>query len=297
MTLFRHRKKVLWLNTELCLIRGFQYIPSSVGLEILSFPTNWFTRAIRTNLFHAIAFGQVEIEHAGGRILWIVDLSDLEKSLSADLLDNLAVEAGLRGLHFLTASASKEDYAFKYLSDAGYTPTIWQKIWQCDSDIRAVCPSGFIWKKARPSDLLSINLLQSKLLSHNEKAITPPINKKPPAFILFHDDTLCGYANVMTAQDKVMITPIIDPEKPLYPSVIKNLIRKFFRRLSTYYLVQTSSQQWIETVMGDQILLIQPRQEIMVKYLAVRDKQLVSDYNRSRSNQHTDIVTPLSRID
>lgn len=297
MKLFHHRKKVLWLNTELFLMRGFQYIPSSMGLEILMFPTNWFTRAIRTNPFQSVAFGQVEIEHAGGRILWVVDLSDQEKAFSADLLDNLTMEAGLRGLHFLTASASKDDYAYEYLTNGGYTPAIWQKIWQYKADFQIDCTSEFTWRKVRHSDLFSINLLQSKLLSHIERAITPSTSKKSPAFILFHDDTVCGYAYVMTAHDKVMITPVIDSEKSLNETIIKNLVCKFFRRSRTYYLVQTSSQPWIETILADQIRIIQPRHEIMAKYLAVHDKQLASNYNRSKSNQHTDIVTPISKTD
>jgi len=61
VTLVRHHKKVLWLNTELFLMRGFQYIPSSIGLECLMFPVNVYTRAIRTNPIHAIAIGQVEV--------------------------------------------------------------------------------------------------------------------------------------------------------------------------------------------------------------------------------------------
>jgi hypothetical protein len=257
------------------------------------FPINWYTRVIRSNPVHAVAIGQVEIEHTGGRILWALDLSNQEKSLSANLLDNLAVEAGLRGLHFLAAAAFKDEYSYEALFNAGYSPSFWKKIWQYKTDFQTDDTYGFKWRKVRPSDLLSINLLQNKLLSPNEKFIVPPANKKPPAFILFLEETVCGYAYVMTSPDKVMITPIIEPEIPFAVSVLKILVRKFFRHIPVYYLVQTSSQRWIETTFTDQIELIQPRHEIMVKHLAVRDKNLASNFNHSRSNRHTDVVTPI----
>ena len=257
------------------------------------FPINWYTRVIRSNPVHMVAIGQVEIEYTGGRILWAMDLSNQEKNLSADLLDNLAVEAGLRGLHFLTATASKNEYAYEVLFNAGYSPSFWQKIWQYKINFQADNTPGFVWRKVRPSDFLSIKLLQNKLLSPNERTIIPPANKKPPAFILFFEETACGYAYVMTAPDKVMITPVIESEIPFAVSVLKILVCKFFRHIPLYYLVQTSSQRWIETAFTDQIELIQPRQEIMVKHLAVRDKNLASNFNHSIRNRHTDIVTPI----
>ena len=274
-------------------MRGFQYIPSSIGLECLMFPINWYTRVIRSNPVHAVAIGQVEIEHTGGRILWVLDLSNQEKMLSSDLLDNLAIEAGLRGLHFLTAAVSKDKYAYEVLFNAGYSPSTWQKIWQYKTDFQTENIPGFRWRKVRSSDLLSINLLQNKLILLNERAIIPPVNKKPPLFILFYEESVCGYAYVMTAPDKVMITPIIESEIPFAVSGLNILVRKFFHQISACYLVQTSSQRWIETALADQIALIQPRQEIMVKHLAVHEKNLASNFNPSRSNRHTDIVTPI----
>lgn len=257
------------------------------------FPINWYTRVIRTNPVHVVAIGQVEIEHTGGRILWALDLSNQEKMLSANLLDNLAMEAGLRGLHFLKASTSKDEYAYEVLFNAGYSPSVWQKIWQYKTDFLTNNTLGYKWRKVKPSDLLSITLLQNKLLSPNERTIIPPASKKPPAFILFLEDMVCGYAYVMTAPDKVMITPVIESEIPFAVSVLNILVRNFFRHTSIYYLVQISSQRWIETALSNQITLIQPRHEIMVKHLAVHDKILASNFNHSRSNRNTDIVTPI----
>ena len=257
------------------------------------FPINWYTSVIRTNPFHTAAIGQVEIEHTGGSTALALDLSNQAKMLSADLLNNLAVEAELRGLHFLTAAASKDELFYEVLFNAGYSPSFWQKIWQYKIDFQADNTPGFVWKKFSSSAFLSINLLQNKLLSPNERTVIPPANKKPPAFILFYEGTACGYAYAMTSPKKVMITPIIESKIPFIESVIRILVRNFFHHIPVYYLVQTSSQRWIETVLADQIALFYPRHEIMVKHLAVRDKNLASNFNHSISNRHTDIVTPI----
>jgi len=277
-------------------MRGFQYIPSSIGLECLMFPVNVYTRAIRTNPIHAIAIGQVEIENMRGRVLWIFDQSDQEQPLFGNILDNLAIEAGLRRLHFLTGTAIIGEYAYEALSNAGYSPSAWQKIWLYRTTFLSDGVQKLEWRKVKPSDLLTIDLLQNKLLFPNEKTVTPPAAKKPPAFILFYEGAACGYAYAITSSNKVMITPIIKHELPFANSVIDALISKFFRHTPVHYLLQISSQQWIETALASQISLIQPRQEIMVKHLAVREILPSSNFVPSRSNRHTDVVAPIIKI-
>ena len=294
--MYRHRKIILWLNTELFLMRGFQCIPSSIGLECLMFPVNLYTRAIRTNLIHATAIGQVEIEHTYGRILWIFDQSNQEKTLFGDILDSLAIEAGLRGLHFLAGTAINSGYVYEALSNAGYSPLTWQKIWQHRTNFLTDGVQEFEWRKTKSSDLLSIDLLQNRLLSPNEKIITPPATKKPPAFILFYKGTVCGYAYVVTSPNKIMITPIIEPKLPFIKSVINVLVSKFFNHISVHYLVEISSQRWIETTLTNQITVIQPRYEIMVKHLAVHKTLPSSNFVHSRNNRQTDVITPIIKI-
>ena len=260
------------------------------------FPINLYTRAIRTNLVNAVAIGQVEIEHTGGRLLWIFDQSNQEKTLFGDILDNLAIEAGLRGLHFLTGAAVNEGYAFEMLSKAGYSPSYWQRIWRYRTIILTDSTRENEWRKVKSSDLLSIDLLQNRLLSPNEKTITPPAAKKPPAFILFHKGTACGYAYAVTSPNKVMITPIIDPNLPFIKSVLNALVSKFFHHIPIHYLLEISSQRWIENTLSDQITMIQPRHEIMIKHLAVRDILPSLNFIHSRNRRRTDVVTPITKI-
>jgi hypothetical protein len=273
-------------------MRGFPFIPGSMGLEILMFPTNCFTRAIRSRFYRPDAIGQVEVERGTGRILWVADFSSNEKPLLPDLLDNLAVEAGLRGIQTLIASTHKENYAFECLLNAGYTPITFKNVWNFQPKSITDGTKKFSWRRAHSYDLYPISLFQNKILSRPEKIITPPVNDIPPGFVLAKNDVVCGYAHVVVNQKQMLITPVIDPGKDPESSALNNLVTEFFGQQRIIYLVQSSSQQWIEKILDDQITLALPRQEIMVKFLAVRDEQRAADYLHSRRNQHTDIVTP-----
>ncbi|MDO9545469.1 MAG: hypothetical protein Q7J07_01810 [Pelolinea sp.] len=282
------------MNTELFLLRGSNYVPSSVGLECLMLPVNWFTRAIRSNRARLTAVGQVEIEHVGGRILWILNLSNAENVVSSELLDYLAVEAGLRKLRFLTASVAKHTPLFEVFIQSGYNSSGWYKIWRIKDDITNNNSHEFIWRKTRTSDLFSVNLLQNKWLSNDERRTVPPANKKWPGFVLFCNGVLSGYAYVNTSIGKAMITPVLDPQISNVSSAIKSLINQFFIHIPDHYLVLTASQQWVEVPMQDQIELIQPRHEILLKQLAIRDA-VYSSFDLIPNGQHTDIATPISR--
>ena len=104
---------------------------------------------------------------------------------------------------------------------------------------------------------------------------------------------MCGYAYVVTSPNKIMITPIIEPKLPLLKSAINVLVSKFFNHIHVHYLVEISSQRWIETTLANQITVIQPRHEIMVKHLAVHKILPSSNFVHSRINRRTDVITPI----
>ena len=111
-------------------MRGFSYIPGSIGLECLLFPVNWFTRALRDSHSTASVVCQVEVEHMGAKFLWALDSTKEYQSLSPLLLDHMAVEAGLRNLHYLSAFLSDNEPAYRTFREAGYAPCAWHKVWQ-----------------------------------------------------------------------------------------------------------------------------------------------------------------------
>ena len=293
MTLHKHCEEVLWLNTELLLLRGGNFVSSSAALECFFFPLHRFTRVIRKSNSYLAAAGQVEVEHVSGNILWIFNTPQSNEMAFLKLLDCFSFEAGLRKLHFLKASISKSSPLFKKFLQDGYNPSGWFKIWRFESENFNSYPDDFVWRKIRSTDLISINLLQNKLLSLDEKKIVPPPSIKKPRFVLLHNGIFSGYAYVQTSMNGVIITPVLDPQIPKIVSAIDTLRSNFLNKTSTHYISLSASQQWIEISMQDQIKIVQPRQEILVKQLAIHSAAKNSILNHLPSRQHTDIATPL----
>lgn len=257
-------------------------------------PVNWFTRAIRSNRTLLTAVGQVEIEHVGGNILWALDLSNTQYVLLNELLDFLAIEAGLRQLHFLKASVSKFESVYDIFIRAGYNPCGWHTIWRIIKDeSNHTNFHEFIWKRTRTSDLFSINLLQNKLLSANERRVLPPTNNKIPEYVLFQQDVLIGYAYVQTSNTNALITPVLDPQISSVISTMNSLVNHFFNHIPYHYLILSASQHWIELAMEDQIEQYQTRREIMLKQLVVSSASRILNFNHATSSQHPDIATPI----
>jgi hypothetical protein len=263
-------------------------------MECLMLPVNWFTRAIRANHTGLTAVSQVKIEHVGGNILWALDLLNAENVLSTELLDYLAIEAGLRKLHFLKASVTEHEHVYDVFIRAGYKPCGLNTFWRLRKN-----KSGFpnlheyIWRRTRTSDLFSICLLQNKLLSANERRTTPPANRKIPEYVLFQQGVLMGYAYVQTSNTNTLITPVINPKISSVSSAINSLVKRFFNNITNHYLILSDSQQWIELAIIDQIELFQPRREIMLKQIAIYDTSRISNFNHATNSQHTDIATPI----
>jgi len=275
-------------------MRGFQYIPGSIGLECLLFPTHWFSCAIRSKNIHANAIAQVEIEHLGGRILWAYDLSAPETLVSLDLLDNLAIEAGLRGLHFLSAVVSDDAPVYSVLRKGGYSPYGSLKIWRIKKDLELKNHPGVQWRRSQTSDSLRIDFLRSRIISKRLMSITSPAEKKMPEYVLMLDGEFHGYAHIFSSADKVMITPFIGADAPSAVPALESLIGRYSLQKKDIYIEEYSSQAYIESVLMNCAEVIFPRQEILVKFFAIRSMVKTGNLNHVRANQHTDIITPIS---
>jgi hypothetical protein len=258
-------------------------------------PVNWFTRVIRTNPTNLAAAGQVETEHVSGKILWILNLVPDDKKVAHEILNSLSIEAGLRKLHYITATISKNSRMFETFIKCGYQPLGWETIWRFKHKQSNFVFNNFLWRKAIPSDLIQINLLQNKVLSLDEKRVLPLANLNNPKYVLFNANVLSGYACVQTSGSISVITPVLDPQIPEAANVINSFCRKFLNQFLIHYFVLTASQQWIAPLLQGQIELVHHRQEVLVKRIAIQSRINASVYNQISNGQHTDIATPLSQ--
>ena len=131
-------------------MRGFQNILTTVGIESTVGSREWFSQALALNNLQLYAFGQVRFENQGARLNWLLPLGFAEKDPLPELLDNLAMEAGLRGAKFMLASTRVDVCLFETLRRAGYCLYGWQSIWDISPSLGKPKAMHAVWFQPDP---------------------------------------------------------------------------------------------------------------------------------------------------
>ncbi len=158
---------------------------ATVGVEILASSGRWFTQSLRKNAWKPSAFGQVELNHQRARINWLLTCDEADPSALPQLIDNLAVEAGLHGAKFLLASSTQQDGLFEILRQAGYCRYGWERYWKVKpTAIPLADQREILWQDAMPVDIYEIEKFQHKHLSPAVRSVMPLAGENLPDLIL-----------------------------------------------------------------------------------------------------------------
>jgi hypothetical protein len=290
-----HRDQVLWLNTELFLTHDFSLIARNIGLECFLLPTRYFTRSIEGNSHDLIAIAQAKCVHEGTSLMWIMALEDNNPSAIHLLLDQLCIESGQHGSHFITASIEETSLFADILLANGFHTLGWEQAWiYPKQDSHApITDSG--WKMVSPVDIPVIQRLQNEILSPADQLIAPSIYHQPPQFIHFTEDGSDGFAFGFKYNDSVIIYPFFS-SKTCNPEVLlQGLIDCHFPFILPVYIVARSESIMSESILLEHYKIASGKRLRMVKHLAVRNA--IAEFQRSplSNGRNTDVLSPLSK--
>ena len=275
-------------------MRGFQQIITSVGIESMVGSREWFSQALAPNNLQVSAFGQVVLENQGARLNWLLPLGFTESDPLPELLDNLAMEAGLRGAKFITASARVDDCLFETLRRAGYCLFGWQSIWELPRFIHNSTESTQTsWVKPDPVDAIELTLLQRKLLSPATQSVTAFATRVLPDFALRIDGALKGYARVSCFNNKVLISPVFMKTSDNLEYILAALAVEYFSTAEVIYLLQTADSGWLTGDLEKIASRLTPREELLVKHFAAMQKLPAAELNHSTNGHRADTATPM----
>lgn len=277
-------------------MRGFAYIPSSIGLECLLFPAKWFTCAMREGSEPSKILAQIDAVHGCGRILWMLPADEDHTSMNNKMLDHLAFESGQRGLFHLTAIFDEYSQYLDTFRESGYTQIGWEQVWQYSWAEVTTDLNIFRWRKTTSTDLHTINLLQNKILFPQEKPIEISVFKIPPQYCLEIDGTIRGYSYVNVGLEKVFLTPYIDQDIQSSKDAMDSLIEKTFSNKLCVYILQRSNQVWLNSYLLERCKNVSEKRLRMVKHLTVRNEEVVAKFNHVPNRQHADIITPTTKV-
>ena len=227
---------------------------------------DWFSQGLALNNLQMYAFGQVRLENQGARLNWLLPLGFTESDPLPELLDNLAMEAGLRGAKFVIASTRVESCLFETLRHAGYCLCGWQSIWKISRNLKNTPSSRIAWFKPNSVDAIELTMLQRKLLSPATQSVTAFSAQALPDYALKIDGVLKGYARVNSFNHKVLIAPVLMNNLENLESVLAGLVEKFYPSAEMVYLLQTADSRWLSSELENFGTLLTPREELLVKH-------------------------------
>ena len=274
-------------------MRGFQNILTTVGIESTLGSREWFSQALALNNLQLYAFGQVRFENQGARLNWLLPLGFTEKDPLPELLDNLAIEAGLRGAKFMLASSRVDICLFETLRRAGYCLYGWQSIWDISRSLGRSKERQAVWFKPDSRDALELTRIQRKLLSPAAQSVTALALQALPEFTLKIDGVVKGYARVSGFNNKVLITPVLMNTVENADSVIAALVNGFFSTADKVYLLQTADTGWLSADLEKLGAQATPREELLVKHFAAMQKLPAAELNHNAVAHQADTVTPM----
>lgn len=274
-------------------MRGFQNLMTTVSIEALVGSNEWFSQGLALNNIQLYAFGQVRFEYQGARLNWLLPLGVTEKDPLPELLDNLAMEAGLRGAKYMLASTRVDDCLFQTLRRAGYCLYSWQSIWDISRTFIKTKELQAAWFKPDSLDALELTRLQRRLLSPATQSVTAFASQILPDFTLRIDGVLKGYARVNCFNNKVLIAPVFVNDLQDIESILAVLVKEFFSSADKIYLFQTADTGWLTADLENFGTRLTPREELLVKHFAAMQKLPAAELNHNANGHRADTVTPM----
>jgi len=290
---------LLWINTELYILRGFPHLVSSVGLESLLSNNAWFSQSLMRNHHSAAAFAQVSLENRAARINWLLPLAAEGDNVLPSLLDNLSLESALRGSHCLLAAAPSDSDLFCQLRQAGFCVYSWQRIWQVQHERMAYSSTKalhFPWRRPSAEDEPAISNLRRRLLSSSVQTVIKITDKRLPDIILkSNNGEIIAMARVNGYGNKVMVTPLFAQTRYPAEQILLSLCAHMFSIYQTVYLVQLADSSAQDATLAGLSEAVFEREELLVKHFTSMQKIPLAVMNNTSRARHADTITPIMK--
>jgi hypothetical protein len=294
VTLYRHRHRVQWTNTERFLLRGAGDLFSSVAIEALVGSRDWFSQALSPDNFHVSALGQVSLQGRGAQLNWLLSTERAGSDPLPRLLDHLAQEAGIRGARFITAGARLEDCLFESLRRAGYCVYGWQSFWR-DIPEKVLNFQGYAgrWRKTSEADAPVLESLQRQWLAPSVQSVSQFAGSRRPDFLLQDENGVQGYALIECFNDAVLVKPLLSRDLPEPEGTLASLMNTLLSGAQTVWIAQTSDQAWLTKSLHGIAEPFLPREELLVKHFTVRERLPASEVNHAQNGRRAEPLSPI----
>jgi hypothetical protein len=293
--LHRNRAKGLYLDTALALTRGGSFA-SGVLRSFFSPATGVFTWVCSDNRGEQPVLGQFrhKAEEPFARLTLLAPEEALGSTLTIDLLEQLAKQAGDHGAFNLLAEVDEQSLGFESLRKAGFVVYARQRVWRLKENgdqFNLEMP----WEIAHKQDVIGAQTLYHSVVPGLVQQVEPLSNKNIQGLVCHNDGYLLGYIDLKAGPRGVWAQPFIHPDVVDVDARLKDLFDSIpHRRSRPVYLCVRSYQSWLEPALVALDAEPGPQQAVMVKRLAAQH-QVKRPFALPQIDGQREITTPVAQ--
>jgi hypothetical protein len=296
--LHRYRNQCLYLDSARLLTVGPQLFSARTLLSYFALSTGVFMyQATANNSDGEALLGQVL--HANGRpfarFSYVTPATAVQSGLLTRLVEHVVKDIGEKGATHLLAEVDEEDHAFEALRKAGFATFARQRIWQFTSELGQENGQPQ-WEAGTRKDLISVRSLYANLVPGLVQQVEQPPLQHLRGMVLRQRNELLAYVDIHYGPRGILLQPFIHPNLEDVAGSMKNLLSFLpYRRSRPVYLCIRSYQSWLEQAIEDLGAEAGPRQAVMVRHLAIPQKNVRTYVYHALERGHPEVSAPITR--
>ncbi len=287
LTIYRFRNEVQCLDTALALTRGNPVGPWAM-LDSLRFEQGSYTCILRQGGGTPPLVGQLRYSNSErtAHLAFVMPQRGLDTPGLVALMENLAWEAGARGACSLLAEVDENSPAIEGLRKAGFSLYSWQRVWKL-SPTNPPTPSPNLWENTGDLDSIPIHTLYQSLVPPLVQSAEPQTNHLDEGLVYADHGELLAYIAPIYGPHGIYLLPLVHPGVTDVALLLTSLVNAIpFQLGRPIYISVRSYQAWIENALAEMGAEVAQRQALMVKHLAIIQREPVFATRQAVLNKH-----------
>ncbi len=299
-TLHRYRARGVFLDSTMAFTWGGTLIPAGALLSYLAPATGVYTFLSKTD-GHTDPPVIAQVIHnahsPSARFSFLAPDSALDSPALPNLLDHVAAQVGERGAHNLLAEVEESTLTYEAMRKAGFAVYARQQIYMM-TGAPALDPPETNWRLAAELDEFAVHTLYSGLVPAMVQQVEPQPWSRLNGLILREEGDVQAFVDLNYGPKGILAQPFIHPDTENVVERLADLWNKIPKRRSRpIYFCVRSYQAWLGSALEELGAQPGPRHAVMVKRLAIPQKETRPITLPSLEGSRPGISTPIVRAE
>lgn len=234
------------------------------------------------------------------RFSFLIAQPELNESAAVALLENLIMQTGNWGAANILAEVDESALIFPCLRRSGFAVYSRQEVWRVPAPERTNDTHGQEWHEATPLDAEPVQRLCHALLPPLVQSAEEQSTFCPRGLVVRRDNQVVAFVQVLTGARGICVQPLFHPQvadaRALLDGLLNRVQGMFLAPLERpIYCMVRSYQAGLAGILAEMGADLIGEQALLVKHLAVRQRQEVPEMHFSTIDRHVRPSSPLVR--